>query len=226
MGAGYGEDPLNVPSAVHQAAPDTLPCMVAILAYGSLIDDPGAEITARIASRRAVRTPFRVEFARPSVTRGGAFTLAVVEEGGAQVDAELIVLDDTVPLQEAKSMLWRRETQQIGTGRQYHEVPHPGPNRVLVKEFTNFHGQELVLYVDFPPGGKSTPLDADHLAETAIASARGRTDGKDGISYLLSVKRSGIVTQLMHGYEKSVLDRTGTTTLEEALQRARVSAVR
>jgi hypothetical protein len=46
---------------------------VGILAYGSLIDNPGREIEAALVGRKPnVRTPFGVEFGRSSIKRGGA----------------------------------------------------------------------------------------------------------------------------------------------------------
>ena len=50
--------------------------MIGILAYGSLIDDPGREIEPLIIRRlKGVETPFQIEFARSSSTRDGAPTL-------------------------------------------------------------------------------------------------------------------------------------------------------
>lgn len=48
-----------------------MPPPVGILAFGSLIDDPGKEIEAALVGRKAnVVTPFNVEFARTSKKRG------------------------------------------------------------------------------------------------------------------------------------------------------------
>ena len=59
---------------------------VGILAYGSLIEDRGPEIAAAKARiEPGVRTPFKVEFARTSSTRGGAPTLVPVSIGGEHV---------------------------------------------------------------------------------------------------------------------------------------------
>ncbi len=41
-----------------------------ILAYGSLIDDPGEEIGGATSQRTAMKTPFAIEFGRSSHTRG------------------------------------------------------------------------------------------------------------------------------------------------------------
>ena len=57
---------------------------VGILAYGSLIADPGVEIGPLIVRRIETLTPFSVEFARFSATRGGAPT-AVPHSSGKRV---------------------------------------------------------------------------------------------------------------------------------------------
>ena len=95
------------------------PCIrIGILAYGSLIDDPGEELAQRIIHRiEDAKTPFRVEFARSSLSREGAPTLVPVEAGGAQVKATVLVLDDAVALEDARDMLYRREVL-----RQWEEV--------------------------------------------------------------------------------------------------------
>ncbi len=54
---------------------------VGILAYGSLIDDPGAEIEPVILRRIDCRTPFKVEFARASESRKGGPTLVPYDIG-------------------------------------------------------------------------------------------------------------------------------------------------
>ena len=67
-----------------------------ILAFGSLINEPGPELNARIVMRIKTQTPFPVEYGRYSGrTRGGAPTL-VPHTKGAPVRAEILVLDDDV----------------------------------------------------------------------------------------------------------------------------------
>ncbi len=79
---------------------------IGILAFGSLIDSPGAEIEAALAGRRVnVRTPFGVEFARSSTKRGGAPTLVPLKQGGTPVLAQILLVN--VSEQEAKNRLWR-----------------------------------------------------------------------------------------------------------------------
>src|SRR5205823_6290781 len=103
---------------------------VGILAYGSLIDDPGPELHPKIKLRIKTRTPFPVEYARiSSGTRGGAPTL-VCHDLGSPVSAEMLILDDGVPVEEARNMLWRRETRKTG-GEKYSEGT--SPNSVLVR---------------------------------------------------------------------------------------------
>lgn len=67
-----------------------------ILAYGSLIEDPGKQLTPLIHDLiEGVDTPFRVEFARKSRVRGYGPTVIPVDEGGAFVRATILALSDT-----------------------------------------------------------------------------------------------------------------------------------
>ena len=95
---------------------------VGILAYGSLIGDPGPEIEPHIIRRISCRTPFNVEFARASRTRTGGPSLVPYDDG-SQVAAQILVVD--LPLKEATDRLYRRETRKVGTDICY--VP-PGNN--------------------------------------------------------------------------------------------------
>jgi len=92
---------------------------VGILAFGSLVHNPGPEIQAKIATRIKTNTPFPVEYGRYSAkTRCGAPTL-VPHPQGSPVAAEILVLDDDVTVEEATNMLWQRETGKIGTSETY-----------------------------------------------------------------------------------------------------------
>ena len=85
---------------------------IAILAFGSLIEDPGKELRPRIRERiDGIKTPFSVEFARSSRSRGGGSTLVPVHGGGSPVHAVLLALDPAIELAEAMDLLWRRETR-------------------------------------------------------------------------------------------------------------------
>jgi hypothetical protein len=189
---------------------------IGILAFGSLIGSPGDEIAAlEVAAERrhGVLTPFPVEFARSSKKRGGAPTLVPYLHGGP-VKAEILVVEATAQL--AKDALWRRETDNLHSKRGYREPKSPGTNTLVIKSFENFEGLPLVLAAFFPATIEHpTPT---RLAELAIQSAQDRTvrSGRDGISYLIEVKRYGIVTPLSPRYEREILRITGTATLAEA----------
>jgi hypothetical protein len=187
--------------------------LVGILAFGSLIGNPGEEIAAvEIKSERkhAVRTPFRVEFARVSRTRGGAPTL-VPHENGAQVLAHIVVLETTV--QDAKDRLWRRETGRMGQGGHY--VPKAKPNdKTLIIDEYSLEGLPTVLAARFL--ANLVPLTATHLAECAIASVAKAPPGMDGISYLIDTMRDGISTPLSPSYASELLRLTGAASLEAA----------
>lgn len=195
--------------------------LVGILAYGSLIDEPGEEIAATTTRtmKGGITTPFPVEFARSSSSRGGAPTLVPVEAGGSRVRAQIFVLADTVTVMEAKNMLWRRETRKAGT---YTELKNPGPNNVVINELLQFHGIGVVLYTKI--GANIEPLTAERLAELGIASAKAvaekkLNEGRDGLTYLENATRNGIETALSSAYTKEVLRSTSAPTLNQAIQR-------
>lgn len=195
---------------------------IGILAYGSLIEEPGKEVEPLICERKErVETPFSIEFARSSSTRDGAPTVVPVESGGGRVHATILVLDAGVNSEEAQDLLWRRETRNECTDKHYTPPSKPNPNRMKVEKLDNFAGLDVVLYTKL--GANITEPNAAKLADLAIKSAKAEAGGtgKDGISYLLSVKRQGISTPLMQGYESEILRKTGTSTLEDALSRCR-----
>jgi cation transport regulator ChaC len=190
---------------------------VGILAYGSLLEDPGKEIEPIIRERIKVRTPFCIEFARTSSTRDGAPTVVVVESGGAQVQGTIFILDESISVESAQDLLWRRETRNECSENHYKISNVPGPNTVVVERLSDFSGVKVVLYTKL--AGNIIDLTAENLADLAIKSARGNAgkEGKDGISYLISLKRQEIVTPLMADYEEAILKRTHSRSLEIAL---------
>ena len=187
---------------------------IGILAFGSLINDPGAELAAATARRIAeVPTPFKVEFARSSITRDGAPTLVPVADGGSEVSATLIVLKPGIQLTAARDMLWRREAHQVGGDAPYVE----GKTSPKIDELAPFDGIGRVLFAR--PDADINPLNAETLARLAVESARRAAGGQneDGISYLIAAKKAGIKTPLMSDYEAAILRLTGRASLEEAL---------
>ncbi len=188
--------------------------MIGVLAYGSLITDPGAELEAATLSRKdGVSTPFAVEYARSSSGRRGAPTLVPVEQGGASVLATILKLDASAD--DAADIVYRREISKIGTGRRYVEPLHPTPNTVIIDRFPDFEGFEVVLSTRI--GANIVPLTPDNLARFAINSAREALPGKDGITYLMNAMRCGIVTPLSSDYEAAILNETGASDLAGAL---------
>lgn len=187
---------------------------VGILAYGSVIGDPREEIAgACIRMIEGVETPFSVEFARSSTTRGGAPTLVPVDEGGSPVRGAVFVLD--LSESEAASCLWRRETNRMGSGRSYAAPQTIGPKTVEIRRLSGFAGFNVVLYAHM--AATIAPPTAENLARLAIDSVALAERGKDGISYLIEAKRSGIKTALSADYEAEILRQTGCTDLQEAL---------
>ena len=195
---------------------------IAILAFGSLIEDPGKEIGALISDRiEGVATPFSIEFARSSGTRCGAPTLIPVDDGGSSVKAVLLVLDSAVGLQQAETLLWRRETRNEFSKSKYSRPTDLGPNQVVVEAIQDFHGCDVALYTKI--GANIEKLCPDHLADLAISSARGNAGANknDGISYLASAIRQGITTPLLDGYKAAILRKTRAGDLDEAHARIR-----
>jgi cation transport regulator ChaC len=192
--------------------------MIGVLAYGSLITDPGPELQAVILSRRdGVSTPFAVEYARSSAGRKGAPTLVPVTERGASVLAT--IFEVAVSADEAADIVYRREAGKIGTGRKYVEPANPTANTVIIERFADFEGFEVVLSTRI--GANIQPLSADTLATLALKSAREAAPGNDGITYLMNAMRSGIVTPLTSAYEAAILTQTGACDLAAALAAVR-----
>ena len=166
---------------------------IGILAFGSLIEDPGWEIEEAIVGRKQeVLTPFAVEFARSSTKRGGAPTLVPVREGGSPVLAQILLLDTS--LSEAKDRLWRREIDKVGQGGHYRKQKNPGPNTLVIDNYPNFEGLDMVISARFAP--TIVPLTPDRLADLAIRSTQLEPTGRDGITYLMHAKQNGIVTPI------------------------------
>ncbi len=188
---------------------------IGILAFGSLVNDPGKELQSKITLRIKTHTPFPVEYGRYSgVTRGGAPTL-VPHHRGSPVSAEILVLNDSVSLDEAKDMLWRRVARKVGGGERYAEGT--SCNSVLVREINKSPYVSTLLYTDFRPEGKVDNPTAAELANRAIQSVGTAEVGKDGISYLMGAIACGIKTPLTAVYRDEILQRTKARSLEDAL---------
>jgi len=191
--------------------------MIGVLAFGSLIKDPGSELSATEIKRIHVTTPFNVEFGRYSRSRSGAPTLVPVIKGGAPVKTQILVLDSQLSLSQVADMLWRRETHQVCSGKKYRH--RRSRNAVRVREIKGLKSIDNVLFTDFYATSKIRTPKPENLARLAISSAKSRNDGKDGITYLIDAKQSGIYTPLIDQYEKEILRFTNTASLRVALER-------
>ena len=189
---------------------------VGILGYGSLIGNPGSEIAPAIVKRINCRTPFKVEYARTSESRGGAPTL-VPYDHGAEVVAQIMIVD--LPVSEATHRLYRREIDKVGSARLYDSSKEATPNRVVIETLRDFERVGTVLYTSI--GANIEGLSPSKLATLAIESARALNNGRDGISYLINMKDAGVRTPLSDGYEAEIIRIAGATSLEDALARVR-----
>ena len=194
---------------------------VGILAFGSLIGDPGREIAgATVGTTRDILTPFNVEFARSSKTRGGAPTLVPVDTGGTKVAG--IIYEVASDEETAADFLYRREIHRVGSGRRYRAPPAVREDAVRIDRYPQFQGFDVVLSTRIR--ANISPLTIAKLAELAIQSAKTMDDGRDGISYLIDARKHGIATPLSPGYEREILRRLGVNDLHEALAKARTVA--
>ncbi|WNZ28658.1 MAG: MBL fold metallo-hydrolase [Candidatus Bathyarchaeota archaeon] len=200
--------------------------IIGILAYGSVINDPGKEIEQAEIDRIKVATPFKIEFARKSNARDDAPTLVPVENGGAKVKGQIFVMKDCISEKEATDILWRREIHQKGSGKEYKRPNLPNTKQVFIERIENFQNIDVVLFTYI--ASNINPLTPKNLAYLAIESAKKRAgdEKQDGISYLIDAKKQGIKTPLMKDYEKEILQKTLTTTLEDALQKIRKNGMK
>ncbi|GBE25071.1 hypothetical protein BMS3Bbin02_01355 [bacterium BMS3Bbin02] len=193
---------------------------IGILAYGSLVGDPGPELAAvtRLIIDN-VPTPFGIEYARSSRGRGGAPTLIPVDDGGVSVNAKILLLDNDVAPTTARDMLWRRETNRVGSDRAYAPPSPATPNTVIITDHPGLANVELVLATKI--GANFSPLTPQKLAELAIESAASDagSQGRDGISYLINARNAGIITPLTARYEQEILKQSGTDSLSAAWQK-------
>jgi hypothetical protein len=192
---------------------------VGILAFGSIVNEPGLEIeAARAFSIERVSTPFMVEFARTSRTRDGAPTLVPVGTGGASVSGTLLVLKDSVSEDVAFDLLYRREA-----GRVNERITYRQSGAKWIGMVRDFAGVDVCLYTALE--ANIMPVRTERLVELAIFSAAALSGGerRDGISYLEDQKTRGVWTPLMSGYEEGILVRTGTRSLQAAWAEVRVN---
>ncbi len=194
--------------------------MIGILAYGSLITDPGWEIldcTKQII--RQVKTPFPVEYARRSgKTRRGAPTLVPVPEGkGDPVNAAVLVLKEGVTLQRARDILYRRELHRPGdSGKTYDPARQVNENTIQVSELADYAGLglEVVLFTNLSANFveilDETFDDHEKAELLSMAARESLTEetfftNQDGIFYLAAAQHFGVQTRLTDIYTHAIL---------------------
>jgi hypothetical protein len=203
--------------------------MIGILAYGSLIADPGWEIQDAIAwTVPDVMTPFAVEYARCSRTRAGAPTLVPVSsEVGIPVQAKILVLKKEVRETTALNILYRREIHRVGdTKKRYVPAANPSPNQIIIRRLENYYQVKTVFYTQIAPnreqilsGEISEEEKASLLAAWCAESLTHDTyfTCGDGIHYLSTAIHFGVRTRLTESYRQAVLRLAGgPSRLEEA----------
>jgi hypothetical protein len=161
-----------------------------------------------------------VEFARSSTLRDGGPTLVPVDKGGAPVSAGVFRIKPGITLEKAVDLLWRRETDRIGTEAHYNPK---APGDVEIRSQKDFAGLSEILYA--APKSNLEP-EPKVLAQLAIASTNGKAGEthRDGISYLINAKKNGIKTPLIDDYEKKILEQTQQPDLQTAFKRLREQA--
>ena len=170
---------------------------LAILAYGSLLHDPGA-LGPLITEVVPCRTPFPVEYGRASQRWGGGPVLVPHPLGGP-VDGGLLLLAGHLELGQATDLLAEREGLQSARGVVQVDLP----------------GDRLVLAASLPRNLPAPDMTPAALARRAIASVH--PDGRrNGVRYLAAALRSGIVTPRSEAYRDAILGATGAATLEDA----------
>ena len=169
---------------------------LAILAYGSLLHDPGS-LGPLVVGVVPCRTPFPVEYGRASRRWGGGPVLVPHPRGGP-VDGALLLLADHLELGQAVDMLAEREGLQGPRGVVQVEVP----------------GGRLVLAASLPRNLPAPDMTPAALARRAVASVSGGR--RNGVAYLAAALGSGVVTPLSQAYRDAVLAAAGASSLEEA----------
>jgi len=209
---GQDKQRIMLDSSTQPEKPRQAGYKLGMLAFGSLVKDPGPVLDALTMTRFKTKTPFPVEYGRISgITRGGAPTV-VRHQAGGPVAAEVLVLRPEVTFGKARNALWNRERRKENSTDDYEEGR--SPNSVLVRELKNHEGGERVLFADFPDCGKIGRPDARELARHAIDSVLKAKPGMDGITYLADNIDAGIVTPLTAPYIRELQQMVGVNTFK------------
>lgn len=196
--------------------------MIGILAYGSLITQPGQEIESVLdLVIPDVQTPFPVEYARRSRSRAGAPTLVPVPMGcGLSVKGAILVLHEDTSEQLALNFLYRREIHREGDLKGIYDDQAQRQKRdaLVIESIKNLFGLSVIYYTAFKPNfteildaRRNQEEKAELLARAAIDSVIQETyaKGKDGIQYLADNIDAGVITALTGHYKQAILKKVG-----------------
>lgn len=163
-----------------------------ILAFGSLIWEPGQLEKLRKIDEREYETPWPVEFAHSSTYRGGAPTLVRVTHGKKVMGRLYLYSNDAQEVIQALADRERTKLDKIGS------FTHLG---------IPIYFADLSLNI--------TPLTPNQLAKLTIESVK-KCPGRNGILYLRKCIEHGINTELTPEYTAAILRETKTKNLNEA----------
>jgi hypothetical protein len=172
-----------------------------ILAFGSLIWEPGELVSLEKVGEVICTTPWPVEFGRSSRRRGWAPTLVKVRRG-LKVRARVLLYRDDPDHVEAT--LAKREG--INLAKRPKDIKACLVPGVSVKP---------IWYSGLAPN--ITRPSPHCLARLAIASVKPCPEG-NGIRYLRECLKLSIRTSMTQAYRDEILRITGQTNLEEAEQ--------
>ena len=200
-----------------------------ILAYGSLLKDPGKELKGNIVERIRVETPFEVEYARTSKGRAGAPTIVPVSDGkGGKVHAYILILKPHIGEEGARNMLYRREINCMEEKSVVYDDKCQRGNKdsIVIKRLENFGGVAVVLYTSLRANIEkvlqvniSAEEKAKELASLAVESVTRDIfcSQRDGIRYLVDAIYCGIRTPLTEVYKQEILSQASDApNLEKA----------
>ncbi|MBU4502272.1 MAG: hypothetical protein KKA79_06755 [Nanoarchaeota archaeon] len=188
---------------------------IAILAYGSLIWEPGEEIKQHIIAVVDCITPFNVEYAQRSYkSRGGAPTLTKISGIGNKTRAKLLVLDyhNTI---EGKKKVYSLICQRENTPKKEWNDEAEPPKPIYI---TNLEDYDSVFYCAFK-GEPENTITSENLVnwakESVIACNKEGKIENNGVRYLINCYKNGVVTPLTEEY----IQKLGGTNVEEIEKR-------
>jgi len=168
-----------------------------------LLWDPGEFIQMNNTRLMRADTPFEIEYARESKSRGGGPTL-IPDDRGGRVNGGIWVLRlrDTEPgISTVRKELAKRETTTESN----------------IRDCPGLGGLSHVFYVSLPC--TMSMIEPSILARKAIESVR-RNPERNGVQYLRKNIEWGIVTPVTNEYRNAILSQLQCQSLEDAEARA------